>query len=174
MDISIQQAIDILARTPEVIALLLRNLSDDWIKLTEGGDTWSPYDVVGHLLHGEQTDWLARIEIILSNEEERKFKPFDRFAQFENSKGKSIDELINEFAIARANNLQKISLLNITLEDMDKTGIHPAFGSVTLSQLIATWVVHDLDHLAQISRILASRHKETVGPWVAYLRILKQ
>ena len=173
MDNSMQQAIEILARTPEVISQLLRNLSDDWVRLNEGGDTWSPYDVVGHLLHGEQTDWLARIEIILSKQEERKFKPFDRFAQFENSKGKSINELLSAFAIARANNLQKIAAMNISQEDMSKTGIHPAFGTVTLSQLIATWVVHDLNHLAQISRILASRHKEAVGPWVAYLRILK-
>lgn len=171
-NLSLGKSIEILERTPVVLSQLLNGLSPDWTSLNEGGETWSAYDVIGHLIHGDQTDWMHRIEIILSDKHDKRFVPFDRFAQFENSKGKSLNQLLEEFKIIRKSNLEKLKGLSITESDLIKKGIHPTFGEVTLSQLIATWVVHDLDHLSQISRVMAKQYKEEVGPWIEFLKIL--
>jgi len=176
MKFSIEKSIEILERTPTVLKELLNGVSDDWSMQNEGmkGDeqTWSAYDVMGHLIHGESTDWMQRMEIILSEGENKNFESFDRFAQFEESKGKSLKDLLGEFMIWRIRNLEILKSKNLTEKDLDKKGIHPKFGEVTLRQLLATWTVHDLNHLAQISRIMAYQYKDDVGPWKEYLRIL--
>lgn len=174
MNFSIDKSFEILERTPEVLQILLQNLSEEWTHRNEGPDTWSAYDVVGHLIQGELTDWIPRTEIILSDSAVKKFPPFDRFEQFESSRGKSLQELLLEFSNLRKANLERLRSMNITEGKLSMTGIHPAFGEVTLSQLLATWVVHDLNHLAQISRIMAKQHKESVGPWVQYLGVLNK
>lgn len=173
MEFSIEKSIEILERTPAVLTLLLQQLDPDWTTPNEGPDTWSPYDVIGHLIHGEKTDWMPRAEIILSGKADRTFEPFDRFAQFEASKGKSLAQLLAEFADLRKENLARLRAKNLTPQDFEKTGIHPAFGAVTLAQLLATWVVHDLNHISQICRVMAKQYKEAVGPWVAYLGVLQ-
>jgi len=172
MIFSLDKAIELLERTPDVLNTMLLGLSADWTSPNEGGDTWSPYDVIGHLIHGEQTDWLPRAEIILSESVDKTFRPFDRFAQFEDSKGKSLAQLLDEFADVRSRNLERLRAFNLTDSDLGKKGIHPVFGEVTLSQLLATWAVHDLNHIAQISRVMAKQYKNEVGPWIEYLRIL--
>ncbi|CAN5128427.1 hypothetical protein BH20BAC1_BH20BAC1_00850 [soil metagenome] len=173
MQFSTEQAIEILERTPQVLSQLLSNLSTSWTSNNEGGETWSPYDVIGHLIHGDKTDWLIRAEIILSNSNDKRFEPFDRFAQFEASTGKSLLQLLDEFKKLREQNIIKLKRLNISAEQLTKTGIHPTFGVVTLSQLLATWVVHDLDHISQISRVMAKQYATEVGPWIEFLKILK-
>ncbi|XQP83622.1 MAG: DinB family protein [Candidatus Pollutiaquabacter aromativorans] len=162
-----------LSRTPDVLHQLLDGLPESWTHANEGPDTWSPFDVLGHLLHGERTDWMERTQIILSAQEVRKFRPFDRFAQFEESKGKDLQQLLAEFDILRKQNVAHIRSLNLTNEQLERTGIHPAFGEVKLSQLLTTWMVHDLNHLAQIARVLGKQYKAATGPWVEYLRILQ-
>jgi hypothetical protein len=174
MEFSLSKSIEILERTPEVLFHELQNLHPDWTSGNEGADTWSAYDVIGHLIHGDKTDWIARAEIILSDKSEKHFESFDRFAQFEESKGKSLSQLLDEFKTIRASNIERLRKLRITDADLKKTGIHPSFGEVTLAQLLATWVVHDLDHISQISRVMAKQYKEEVGPWIAYLKILRQ
>ena len=174
MEFSLPNSLEILQRTPETLYRLLYNLPEAWTSVNEGGQTWSAYDVVGHLIHGDQTDWMTRAELIVSNQADKNFAPFDRFAQFENSKGKSLNQLLDEFKAVRAANMEKLQRLAISVDDLNKTGIHPTFGLVTLSQLLATWVVHDLDHLSQISRVLAKQYKEEVGPWIEFLKIVKQ
>jgi len=164
MDFNLNKTIEILERTPAVLATLLHGLSDDWIKNNEGHDTWSPYDVVGHLIHGERTDWVARMEIILLEHGDKKFEPFDRLAQFHESAGKSLHDLLEEFTILRAANIEIIRSKNISEPDLQKTGIHPSFGTVTLKQLLSTWAVHDLDHIAQVARVMAKQYKQAVGP----------
>lgn len=173
MQYNLNDAVNILERTPMILRVMLEGLPEEWLNNNEGEDTWSPYDVVGHLAHGEKTDWIGRMSIILSDAEDKAFKPFDRFAQFEDSKGKTISELLDEFASLRGQNLDILKQKNITEGDFGRTGIHPAFGEVKLSQLLSTWVVHDLSHIAQISRVMAKQYKEEVGPWQEYLSILK-
>jgi hypothetical protein len=143
---------------------MLQNISTDWTANNEGGESWSAYDIIGHLIHGEETDWIQRAQIILSENPDKKFKKFDRFAQFEESKNKSISELLKKFKILRAKNIETLHSLNITDKDLEVKGIHPAFGAVSLSQLLSTWVVHDLNHIAQISRVMAKQYKQDVGP----------
>jgi hypothetical protein len=174
MKFSLQQSIEILERTPFVLQNLLEGLSNEWTLNNEGGDTWSPYDVIGHLIYGDETDWLTRAEIILSENVEKEFQPFDRFAQFENSKGKTLQQLLTEFREVRNANIIRLRDLNITEQDLERSGVHPTFGKVTLSQLLSTWVVHDLDHISQIARVMAKQYKNEVGPWVAFLKILKE
>jgi DinB superfamily len=174
MEFSINKSIEILERTPLVLIQLTNNLSADWTMNNEGGETWSVFDVIGHLIHGEKTDWIPRIEIILSTGANKEFEPFDRFAQLEESKGKSLEQLLNEFLAVRELSLKKLKGFNITVDDFNKTGIHPKFGAVTLSQLIAAWIVHDLDHISQISRVMAKQYKEESGPWIEYMKILRQ
>ncbi len=173
MQYNIKDAVSILGRTPKLLRTMLEGLPEEWLNNNEGEDTWSPYDVVGHLVHGERTDWIGRMNIILSDAEDKTFKPFDRFAQFEDSKGKTITMLLNEVAELREQNLNTLQEKGIREEDFARTGIHPAFGEVKLSQLLSTWVVHDLSHIAQISRVMAKQYKEAVGPWQEYLSILK-
>ncbi len=149
-------------------------MSDDWTSQNEGEATWSAYDVVGHLIHGEKTDWLPRTKIILRQGGSTRFVPFDRFAQFENSKGKSLDQLLSEFKTLRKSNIADLKSLNIEDKDLELTGIHPEFGKVTLRQLLATWVTHDLGHIVQVSRVMAKLYKTEAGPWVKYLKVLNQ
>ena len=173
VDFSLEKSLEILERTPDVLDAMLRGLSEEWINNNEGGETWSPFDVMGHLIHGESTDWVARMEIILSNSSKKTFTKFDRFAQFEESEGKSMEQLLDEFKTVREKNFGILKSKNLSEKDLNRTGIHPVFGDVTLRQLIATWAVHDLNHIAQISRVMAGQYKIEVGPWVEYLRILK-
>jgi uncharacterized damage-inducible protein DinB len=167
---SIKKSIEILERTPKVLINMLEGLSVEWTNQNEGPKTWTVFDVVGHLIHGEKTDWLPRTELILSIDYKKKFQPF---AQFEVSKGKTLHVLLNEFQSIRRISIEKLNNLNISEDDLIKTGIHPSFGEVSLAQLLATWVVHDLDHIAQIARIMAKQYKDDVGPWVEYLKILR-
>jgi hypothetical protein len=168
----IDEGVAILARTPGTLDAMLRGLPDGWIAANEGENTWSPFDVVGHLIHGERTDWMPRARIILQQGESRSFDKFDRFAQFDASQGRTLDSLLDEFAMLRRDNLKELASLRLTDADLDRRGRHPAFGVVTLRQLLATWVAHDLDHLVQISRVLARQYSTEVGPWSAYLRII--
>jgi uncharacterized damage-inducible protein DinB len=173
MTFDLGKSIEILERTPAVLYMMLNNLSPDWITTNEGAETWSAFDIVGHLVHGEKADWIPRAETILAEGPDKTFHPFDRFAQFEASKGKSLAELLDEFSKLRKKNLEKLKAFRLTNEDLNKKGIHPAFGEVTLTQLLATWVVHDLNHIAQISRVMAKQYQVEVGPWIEYLRILQ-
>lgn len=173
MNFELNKSIEILKTTPYVLKSLLTNLSNEWINSNEGKDTWSCYDIVGHLIHGEKTDWITRSKIILDNDSNKKFSPFDRFAQFENSKGKNLNQLLEEFELLRMNNISKLKSFNISNKDLHLEGIHPEFGVINLKQLLATWVAHDLSHLSQISRVLAFQYKNEVGPWTAYLGIYK-
>jgi DinB family protein len=168
----LEEGVAILARTPGTLDAMLRGLPDGWITANEGDTTWSPFDVVGHLIHGERTDWMPRVKIIREQGESRAFDTFDRFAQFGASEGRSLDSLLDEFATLRRDNLRELTNLGLTAADLDRRGRHPAFGSVTLRQLLATWVAHDLDHVVQISRVLARQYTNEVGPWTAYLRII--
>ncbi len=174
MEFSMNKSIEILERTPHVLIQLVSGLSADWTMMNEGDETWSVFDVMGHLIHGEKTDWMTRIEIILSEGPNKEFEPFDRFAQLEESKGKSLEQLLKEFLAVKELSLEKLKRLNLKENDFNKTGIHPKFGTVTLSQLIAAWAVHDLDHISQISRVMAKQYKEQSGPWIEYMKILKQ
>ena len=173
MNFSLSKSIEILERTPEVLNVMLQNLSNEWTSNNEGGETWSVYDIVGHLIHGELTDWTPRMEIILSEKTDKTFTPFDRFAQFEKSKGKTLIQLLDEFKSLRLENINLLKSKELTNRDLERTGVHPAFGEITLSQLISTWTVHDLNHIAQISRVMAKQYTAEVGPWAAYLRILQ-
>ncbi len=171
---NINQAIEILEQTPKTLQQFLSNLSDDWIFCNEGGETWSAFDIVGHLIHGEKTDWITRTNIILNNSENKTFEPYNRFAQFENSKGKTLNDLLKEFTELRSKNLEYLKSLNISVEDFNLKAIHPELGEVTLKHLLATWVTHDLGHIAQISRVMAKQYKDQVGPWVEYISILNK
>lgn len=174
MPFTLLQSLEILTQTPSTLHSLLSNLSKEWVYQNEGEQTWSPYDIVGHLIYGEKTDWMVRAQIILNNNQEITFKPFDRFAQFTESKNKSLTELLEEFKTLRAENIQQLKALSINNAHLNLKGVHPEFGEVTLEQLISTWVVHDLGHLAQISRVMAFQYKQNVGPWQAYLPILSK
>ena len=173
MKFQIEQAVEILSRTPATVKSLLANLSEDWTKKNENSENWSPFDVVGHLIHGEETDWIPRAEIILAQGEHPTFESFDRFAQFEKSKGKSLNELIETFARLRRENLETIQSWKLTEEQLNLKAIHPELGEVNLEQLLATWVVHDLTHIRQIATVLAQKYAGNVGVWREYLSILK-
>jgi hypothetical protein len=173
MTFELAKCLEILERTPVVLEQMLSGLSHEWTHSNEGADTWSPYDVVGHLIHGERTDWMARLDIIRSDGPNKTFVPFDRFAQFDESRGKTLGDLLREFREARQANLARLRALDLQPADLDRTGIHPSFGTVTMRQLLATWTVHDLDHVMQISRVMAKQIGEDTGPWVAYLRIIR-
>jgi len=173
MQFSLTKSIEILERTPRVLEAMLTDLSQGWIINNEGPETWSPYDVLGHLIHGEKTDWVPRMEIILSQKGDCAFVPFDRFAQFEESKGKTMNQLLDEFKTLRKINVEKLRSKNLSEIDLTLEGKHPAFGAVTLHQLLSTWVVHDLNHISQIARVMAKQYTTDVGPWYEYLGILK-
>jgi DinB superfamily len=172
MEHNLQQTIILLSHTPVALNAFLRDLPETWTRSNEGNKTWSAYDVVGHLIHGERTDWMPRAKMILEHGESRAFETFDRLAQERESKGKSLSQLLEEFARLRAGNLVELRCMNLSASDLQKKGKHPQLGVVTLSQLLATWAVHDLTHLHQVSRIMAYQYRETVGPWQAYLGVL--
>src|SRR6266851_3810337 len=168
----LKDAVAILERTPASLTALLKGLSETWIRATEGEGTWSPYDVIGHLIHGERTDWIPRARHILAGET-RPFESFDRTAQFTESQGKSLVELLGMFAALRRENVAALVGMNLTEADLARKGLHPELGEVNLGQLLATWLVHDLDHVAQIARTMAKVYGEATGPWTAYLSILR-
>jgi hypothetical protein len=174
MTFNINKSIEILSRTPLVIEVLLNGLSEEWLRNSEGENTWSPYEIVGHLIHGERTDWILRIKIILSNSENMNFKPFDRFAQLNENQLRPIEELLKEFKEIRAQNLKELISLQINDAQLAERGIHPELGEVSLKELLSTWVVHDLGHISQITRVMAKLYKFEVGPWKEYLGILKR
>ena len=163
----------LLARTPAALDALLRDLPDSWTLRNEGENTWTALDVVGHLNHGEHTDWIPRVKRILESGENRPFDPFDRFAQFRESEGQTLAQLLDEFARLRAANLVQLRALDLQPADFTLRGRHPALGPVTLSELLATWAAHDLTHLHQISRIMAHQYRDAVGPWSKFLGVLQ-
>jgi hypothetical protein len=166
------EATAVLARTPATLDALLRGLPDGWIDAHEGGESWSAFDVVGHLLHGERTDWMPRVKMILEHGDSKPFASFDRFAQFAESEGRTLGELLDEFREMRSRNLRELASLNLTDADLDRRGSHPSLGGVTLRNVLSTWVAHDLDHIIQICRVFGSQYADEVGPWRAYLRII--
>jgi hypothetical protein len=173
MKLNLNKSIEILSRTPDVLNTLLSGLSDDWIIHNEGGETWSSYNIVGHLIHGEREDWIPRARKILSIEAVNKFVPFNRFAQFNKSKNKSLQNLLDEFKARRKENIKILISFNIDDAKLKMTGVHPQFGTVTLEQLLSTWTAHDLTHVGQISRVMAKQYKDAMGPWIEYFRVLK-
>jgi len=172
LEFQLNHVITLLSQTPATLRAMLHDLPDAWTQTNNGPDTWSPRDVLGHLIHGEETDWIPRARIILEQGEARPFDPFDRFAQFGRFKDQSMEQLLDVFAQLRRSNLSVLQQMKLTAEQWERRGTHPELGPVTLKQLLATWVVHDLDHLGQIGEIMARQYTEAVGPWRAYLAIL--
>ena len=173
MEHKLQNTISLLTRTPTALEALLRDLPETWTLRNEGENTWSPLDVVGHLIHGERTDWMPRVKEVLQFGETRTFEPFEMSGHLQVIQGKSLGQLLDEFARLRSENLRELSALNLRQEDLERRGRHPALGLVTLSELLATWAVHDLTHLHQISRIMAHQYRDAVGPWSEYLGVLQ-
>jgi hypothetical protein len=169
----LSQIIALLERTPAALNALLRGLPALWVDHNEGGNTFSAFDILGHLIVGEKTDWMARAEIILEEGESRLFDKFDRYTQGRESKGKSLEQLLDGFAAARTDNLVALKSLNLTEQDLAKKGTHPSLGTVTLAQLLATWGLHDLTHLHQLARVMAHQQREAVGPWKKFLGVLR-
>jgi hypothetical protein len=165
-------SLDILRRTPATLRALLDGASDAWTRSNEGPDTFSPFDVVGHLIDGEETDWMPRACIILSRNPEATFAPYDRFRHYQRNRGRSLDSLLDEFARLRAANLESLATWNLGEGELDLRATHPSLGPVTLRQLLATWVAHDLGHVAQVARVMAKQYRDEVGPWVQYLPVL--
>jgi len=174
MSFDLDETLDILERTPAVLTALLGGIGEAWQQATEGPDTWSAADVVGHLVHGEETDWVPRARLILEHGDGKPFESFDRFAQLERFQGWSLDDLLERLATLRAANLVEVRGWNLTEYDLSRPGRHPELGAVDLRQLLATWAVHDLNHLVQIARVLAKRYSDEVGQWKAYLSILNR
>ena len=172
MEFELDKAKEVLRRTPATLNALLNGLPDDWALATEGPETFSPYDVIGHLIEGEENDWITRAKIILEQGETKPFDKFERFAMYEKSKGKSLPELLARFEQLRGENLRQLDEMNLTPELLQKQGAHPALGVVTLSQLLSAWVVHDLGHIRQIVRVMAKQYREAIGPWTTYLTIV--
>lgn len=169
----LDECFDVLTRTPRTLDAMLRGMSPQLTSATEGPGTWSPYDVLGHLVHGERTDWMVRLQIILEHGTSRAFDVFDREAQFTDSAGKSLENLLDEFAVCRKANVEALRALNLQPSHLDLVGTHPGLGRVTARQLLATWTAHDLAHILQISRTMAKRYKTEVGPWAEYLSVMK-
>jgi hypothetical protein len=174
MRFELPRAVEILERTPAVFRALLGGLPAEWTMANEPPDAWSPFDVVGHLIHGEEMDWIPRARIILTDGERRTFEPFDRFAQFEKSKGKTMGQLLEDFAATRRRSLDALHSMNLGPRDFERTGRHPELGVVTLAQHLATWTVSDLSHIRQIARAMAKQWADEVGPWRAYLRVVSE
>jgi hypothetical protein len=172
MQYSLERSYEILDRTPAVLQALLAGLPDDWVMPNEGPETYSPYDVVGHLIHGERTDWTARMKMILEFGNTQTFVRWNREAMYVESQGKTLQQLLDEFAVLRKENMVWYRSLNLTDNDFDRKGMHPVLGDVTLKNLMATWVVHDLTHIAQITRVMAKQYKTEMGPWPEFFRIL--
>lgn len=172
MNFRLESAVDVLARTPATLTALLRGIGDDWSRANEGPDTFAPFDVVGHLIDGEETDWVPRARIILTRAASPRFEPYDRFRHLARNAGRTLESLLEEFARLRAANLDIVRGWHLRPADFDLQGIHPTLGAVTLRQLLATWVVHDLGHLAQVERVMAKQYRGEVGPWAAFLPVL--
>lgn len=172
MDFELEEGIAILERTPAVISRLLDDLPENWTRVNEGPDTWSPREVVAHLINGERTDWIPRARIILKQGKYRRFDPFDRFAGLDNTR--PLGDLLEEFDTLRSENVATLRGWNLKEKDLALTGEHPEFGTVTMRQLLATWVVHDLSHIAQITRTMTRAYTKAVGPWTAYFRVLQR
>lgn len=172
MEFELDKAKEVLQRTPATLNALLNDLPNDWVLANEGPETFSPYDVIGHLIEGEENDWIPRARIILEQGEARPFDKFDRFAMYEKSRGKSLSELLKQFERLRGESLRQLDKMNLTPELLQKQGSHPALGVVTLSQLLSAWVVHDLGHIRQIVRVMAKQYREAIGPWTTYLTIV--
>ena len=170
---SLSEATALLARTPATLKALLRGLPEIWVRANEGKDSWSAFDIVGHLVFAEHTDWMPRMRIILEHGEARPFDPFDRFAQLKGDQDRSLDQLLDEFVRVRSENLSTLQALNLQQDDLSLRGRHPTLGVVTLSELLATWTLHDLTHLHQLSRVMACQYRDAVGPWVAHLGVLQ-
>lgn len=173
MEFQLRHARPVLERTPVVLRSLLHDLDDEWTRGNEGPNTWSPFDVAGHLIHGERADWIPRIEHILQHGDAVAFPSFDREAMFRASVGRTLADLLDEFASLRQNSLDRLDALGVTDADLPRTGRHPEFGVVTLGQHLSTWVVHDLTHVNQTVRVMARQYRDAVGPWRAYLSVLK-
>ena len=174
MTFSLPTALEVLERTPRTLEQMLGGLSPAWTDATEGPDTWSPYVVVGHLVHAERADWIPRARIILEQGADRRFEPFDRFAQFRESEGKTLGDLLAEFARLRAESLETLVSWRLGEAELALEGEHPEFGAVTMRQLLATWTAHDLAHVVQIARVMARQYETAVGPWRAYLSVLQR
>ena len=172
MEQNLANTISLLSRTPATLNALLRDQPDDWTIHNEGDNTWSPIQIVGHLIHADRTDWIPRAKWILEVGESQPFPPFDREGQNREIQGKSLPVLLDEFSHSRAESLEQLRALNLQSADLQRRGCHPSFGAVTLSQLLATWAAHDLTHLHQISRVMAHQYREAVGPWIAFLGVL--
>lgn len=172
MEFDLNRGLEVLERTPATFRALLGGLTDAWTAPNEGPETFSAFDNLGHLIHGERTDWITRARIILAQGENRRFEPYDRFAQYRESQGKSLAELLDEFERLRAENLATLRGWRLTERELALQGEHPALGAVTLRQLLSAWVVHDLGHLAQTSRVMARQYRDAVGPWREYLPVL--
>jgi hypothetical protein len=173
MEHNLEHTLSLLTRTPAALNALLRDLPETWTFRNEGENTMSAFDVVGHLIHAERTNWIPRAKMVLQFGETQAFDPFDRWAQVRESQGKSLGQLLDEFGRLRSESLGELQELNLRKEDLGRRGRHPALGVVTLSELLATWAAHDLTHLHQISRIMAHQYREAVGPYSAYLGVLK-
>jgi hypothetical protein len=171
-EFDLASGVAVLERTPATLRAMLAGLPSAWIDATEGPETWSPYVIVGHLVHGERADWLVRARIILDQGTNRRFAPFDRLAQFRESEGKPLATLLDEFESLRKANLEALASWRLTDAELSLEGEHPAFGVVTLRQLLATWVTHDLGHIAQVARVMAKQYRDAIGPWRAYLPIV--
>jgi DinB superfamily len=174
MNFNLNKSIEILERTPGALTALLEGLGEEWLFNNEGGDSWSPYDIIGHYIEGEKTDWIPRMRIILSENTDKRFVPFDRFAQLNNDRNKPIGVLLEEFTQWRKNNIAELRKANLDKEKLNKKGVHPEFGEVTLQQLLATWVAHDLNHICQVSRVMAKQYKEEIGPWTKYISVVNK
>ena len=172
MRYEVDSAMDVLRRTPGTLRALLAGIGDGWARSNEGSDTFSPFDVVGHLIDGEETDWIARARIILGRGPDPRFEPYDRFRHYVRNRGRSLESLLDEFARLRTDNLDLLASWKLGEAELDLRGTHPSLGPVTLRQLLATWVVHDLGHLAQVARVMAKQYRGEVGPWVQYLPVL--
>jgi hypothetical protein len=172
MEFNLGRSMDLLRRTPATLEVLLEDIDPAWERGTEGPDTFSPFDVVGHLIDGEETDWIPRARIILAQGENRRFEPYDRFRHRKRNAGRTLASLLAEFGKLRAANLELLRSWNLSEAQLDLEGEHPTFGPVTLRQLLAAWVVHDLGHLAQVARVLAKQYRSEVGPWAVYERVL--
>ena len=172
MNFDVASATEVLERTPATLRALLNGLPEPWIRGTEGPQTFSPFDVVGHLIDGEETDWIVRAQIILAQSGDHRFERYDRFRHWKRNVDRTLPSLLDEFARLRAANLELLRSWHLTAADLDRVGVHPVFGEVTLRQLLAAWVVHDLGHIAQAARVMAKQYKEEVGPWVPFMPVL--
>ncbi len=172
MKFELEPAMEVLQRTPATMRALLAGLSDDWIRGTEGPETFCPFDVVGHLIDGEETDWMTRARIILAGGDDPRFEPYDRFRMWRRNVGRTLASLLDEFDALRAANLEEMRSWRLSGDQFDLTGVHPTFGRVTLRELLAAWVVHDLGHIAQTARVMAKQYRDAVGPWVPFMPVL--